>query len=51
MAEGSAPTAESFTPTAEGNVSPVNIDPVLHLPADGGNGFARAFRILFRKAV
>ncbi|MEV7632600.1 hypothetical protein AB0N64_09340 [Microbacterium sp. NPDC089318] len=29
----------------------VNIDPDFHLPVDQGNGFVRAFRILFPKAA
>ncbi|WP_182255144.1 hypothetical protein [Microbacterium esteraromaticum] len=41
-ANGNVPAAESTL---------VNIDPDFHLPADEGNSFARAFRILFPKAA
>ncbi|MFJ4046069.1 hypothetical protein ACIPV2_10035 [Microbacterium sp. NPDC089987] len=41
--------ASGYVPSAE-NTS-VNIDPDFHLPADQGNGFVRAFRVLFPKAA
>lgn len=44
-----ASEANGYVPAAESTL--VNIDPDLHLPADNGNGFVRAFRILFPKAA
>jgi len=41
--------ASGHVPSAEHPA--VNIDPDFHLPADRGNGFVRAFRVLFPKAA
>lgn len=41
--------ANGYVPSDE--QSSVNIDPDFYLPSDHGNGFVRAFRILFPKAA
>lgn len=43
--------ANGFVPTTESSASPVNIDPDFHLSTDRGNGFVRAYRIIFPKSA
>ncbi|WP_336644557.1 hypothetical protein [Microbacterium sp. USHLN186] len=46
-----AAEAHGYVPAVETSIPSVNIDPDFHLPAERGNGFVRAFRILFPKAA
>ena len=43
--------ANGYVPSDDHMKSSINIDPDFYLPSDQGNGFVRAFRILFPKAA
>ena len=43
--------ANEYVPSDDHTKSSINIDPDFSLPDDRGNGYVRAFRILFPKAA